>query len=124
MILAFGATSVSNLYTNNIYILDIHNYTWVTTFNSSTDKANNNFSYLYIGIGIGVGVVILTVFLFVIGFFIYKNRHKEKVIATPGTSNNDHIREIHTSTVYTSGISPPETYVQTPLYGVPSPVKN
>ncbi|KAF0538904.1 galactose oxidase [Gigaspora margarita] len=124
MILAFGVTSVSNLYTNNIYILDIHNYTWVTTFNSSTDKANNNFSYLYIGIGIGIGVVILIVVLFIIGFFIYKNRHKEKFIATPGTSKNDHIRETHMSTVYTPGIPPPETYVQTPLYGAPAPGNN
>ncbi|KAF0549478.1 galactose oxidase [Gigaspora margarita] len=101
MILAFGETS-STLYTNNIYILDIQNYTWVTTFNiptttnpakqtqsngnSSTDQANNNSSTLNFGIGIGVGVV-LAAFLFVIGFFIYKNRHKQEIIATPGTPN-------------------------------------
>ncbi|KAF0538916.1 galactose oxidase [Gigaspora margarita] len=111
MILAFGATSTSNFYTNNIYILDIQNYTWVTKTNSvkqtqsngnsSTDQANNNYSYLYIGIGIGAGVVILTVVSFIIGYFIYKNRHKEEFIATPGTSKNDHIRETHMPTVYT-----------------------
>ncbi|KAF0538919.1 galactose oxidase [Gigaspora margarita] len=108
MILAFGATSATNLYTNNIYILDIKNYTWVTTFNvsktqsngnSSTDQANNNSSNLYIGIGIGVGVVILAVVLFLIGFFVYKNRHKEEFIATPGTSKDDHIRETPIPTV-------------------------
>ncbi|KAF0426406.1 galactose oxidase [Gigaspora margarita] len=108
MILAFGATSATNLYTNNIYILDIQNYTWVTTFNvpitqsngnSSTEQANNNSSNLYIGIGIGAGVVILAVVLFIIGFFIYKNRHKEEVIATPGTSKNNHIRETHMPTI-------------------------
>ncbi|KAF0549489.1 galactose oxidase [Gigaspora margarita] len=75
MILAFGASSASILYTNNIYILDIKNYTWVTTFNiptttnparqtqsngnSSTDHDSSN---LYIGIGI-------------------------EIIATPGTFN-------------------------------------
>ncbi|KAF0538918.1 galactose oxidase [Gigaspora margarita] len=100
MILAFGSTSALNLYTNKIYILDIQNYTWVTTFNvpktqsngnSSTDQTNNNSSYLYIGIG--AGVVILAVVLFIIGFFIYKNRHKEEFSATPGTSKNDHIHE-------------------------------
>ncbi|KAF0538900.1 galactose oxidase [Gigaspora margarita] len=111
MILAFGATSASNLYTNNIYILDIENYTWVTTFsvpttnpnkqiqsngNSSTDKANNNSSDLYIGIGVGIGVVILVAVLFIIGYIIYKNRHNEVYIATPG---DDHLREKHTSTV-------------------------
>ncbi|KAF0549491.1 galactose oxidase [Gigaspora margarita] len=96
MILAFGMTSASNLYTNKIYILDIQNYTWVTTINkptttnpdnSSTDQANNNSSNLYIGIGIGMGIVILAVVLFVIGYFIYKNRHKQEIIATPGTYN-------------------------------------
>ncbi|KAF0538908.1 galactose oxidase [Gigaspora margarita] len=130
MILAFGSTSASNLYTNNIYILDIQNYTWVATFpdkptqstgNSSTDQANNNYTYLYIGIGIGAGVVILTAVLFIIGFFIYKNRHKEEFIATSGTFRNDHIRETHMSMVYASRIPPPETYVQTPLYGIPMP---
>ncbi|KAF0442575.1 galactose oxidase [Gigaspora margarita] len=104
MILAFGATSATNLYTNKIYILDTQNYTWVTTFNipattnpakqtqsngnSSTDQAKNSSSNLYIGVGIGVGVVILAV----IGFIIYKNRHKEEFIATPGTSKDDCIR--------------------------------
>ncbi|KAF0549487.1 galactose oxidase [Gigaspora margarita] len=112
MILAFGANSASILYTNNIYILDIQNYTWVTTFNiptttnppkqtqsnvnSSTDQANNNSSNLFIGIGIGMGIVIL----FVIGFFIYKNRHKQEIMAT---SNDDH------------------TTLYTPTYGVPVP---
>ncbi|RIB20756.1 hypothetical protein C2G38_2178451 [Gigaspora rosea] len=131
MILAFGATTASNLYTNNIYILDIQNYTWVTTFNvptatstSQISQANNNFSYLYIGIGIGAGVVILFEVLFVIGFFIYKNRHKQEIVAISGTSKDDHIRETHISTVYTPGIPPPETYVQTPLYGVPVPDNN
>ncbi|KAF0428037.1 galactose oxidase [Gigaspora margarita] len=127
MILAFGANSAST-FTNNIYILDIQNYTWVTTFNvptttnqakqmqsnsnSSTDQANNNYSYLYIGIGIGAGVVILTAVSFIIGFVIYKNRHKEEIIATPGTFKNDQIHETHMSTVYTPGIPPPETSVQ------------
>ncbi|KAF0538906.1 hypothetical protein F8M41_007432 [Gigaspora margarita] len=135
-----GATSASNLYTNNIYILNIHNYTWVATFNvptttippkqppstwnSSTDQANNNYTYLYIGIGIGAGVIILIAVLFIIGFFIYKNRHKEEFIMTSGTSRNDHIRETHMSMIYTSGIPPSETYVQTPLYGVPMPGNN
>ncbi|RIB06490.1 hypothetical protein C2G38_2115898 [Gigaspora rosea] len=122
MILAFGSTSASNLHTNNIYILDIQNYTWISTFNIPTTtsqtkqtqsignsptsqiiQANN----LYVGIGIGAGVVILAVVLFIIGFFIYKNRHKETFIATPGTSKDDHIREKHMSTVYTPGIPPP-----------------
>ncbi|RIB20762.1 hypothetical protein C2G38_2178463 [Gigaspora rosea] len=110
-----GAISATNLYTNNIYILDIQNYTWVTTFNvptttnppkptqnngtSSTDQANNNSSNLYIGIGIGAGVVILAVVLFIIGFCIYKNRHKEEFIMTPGTSKNGHLRETHMSTL-------------------------
>ncbi|KAF0549484.1 galactose oxidase [Gigaspora margarita] len=96
-----SATSASILYTNNIYILDIQNYTWVTTFNiptttnpakqtqsngnSSTDQANNSSSNLYIGIGVGAGVVILAVVFFVIGFFIFKNQHKQEIIATPGT---------------------------------------
>ncbi|KAF0442578.1 galactose oxidase [Gigaspora margarita] len=140
MIIAFGATSTTNLYTNNIYILDIQNYTWVTTFNiltttnkakqtpnngnSSTDQANNNSSNLYVGIGIGAGVVILAVVLFITGLFIYKNRHKENFIATPGTSKDDHIRETHMSTVYTPRIPPPETYAQTPMYGVPVPGNN
>ncbi|KAF0549466.1 galactose oxidase [Gigaspora margarita] len=137
MILAFGATTATNLYTNNIYILDIQNYTWVTTFNiptttnpakqtqssgnSSADQANNN---LYIGIGIGIGVIILALVLFVIGFFIYKNRHKKEIIATPGTSKDDHIRETHISTVYTPGISLPATYELTPMYGAPVPGNN
>ncbi|KAF0549456.1 galactose oxidase [Gigaspora margarita] len=125
MIIAFGATSATNLRTNNIYIIDIQNYTWVTTFNVhtttntakptqnySTDQANNN---LYIGIGIGAGVVILALVLFVIGFFIYKYRHKQS-IATPGTPMNDHIRETQMSTVYTLGIPPPETYARNPIY--------
>ncbi|KAF0386119.1 galactose oxidase [Gigaspora margarita] len=120
MILAFGATSTTNLYTNNIYILDIQNYAWVTTI----DQANNKFSYLYIGIGIGAGVIILVVVLYIIGLFIYKNRHKENFIATPGTSRNDHIRETHMSTVYAPGMPPPETYGQTPLYGVQVPDNN
>ncbi|KAF0538917.1 galactose oxidase [Gigaspora margarita] len=90
-----SSVSVLNLYANKIYILDIQNYTWVTTFNvptpqsngnSSTDQANNNSSYLYVGIGIGAGVIISAVVLFIIGFFIYKNRHNEEFIATPGTS--------------------------------------
>ncbi|KAF0549475.1 galactose oxidase [Gigaspora margarita] len=115
MILAFGATSPSIIYTNNIYILDIQNYTWVTTFNiptttnqakqtqsngnSSTDQANNNSSNLYIGIGI-------------------------EIIATPGTSKDDHIRETHISTIYTPGIPPPAKYELTPTYGVPVPGNN
>ncbi|KAF0549458.1 galactose oxidase [Gigaspora margarita] len=140
MILAFGATSASILYTNNIYILDIQNYTWVTTFNiptttkpakqtqsngnSSADQANNSSSNLYIGIGIGIGVVILAIVLFVIGFFIYKNRHKQEIIATPGTSKDDHIRETHISTIYTPGMPPPAKYELTPTYGVPLPGNN
>ncbi|KAF0549485.1 galactose oxidase [Gigaspora margarita] len=128
MILTFGATSATNLYTNNIYILNIQNYTWVTTFNipsttnpakqtqsngnSSTDQANNSSSNLYIGIGVGAGVVILAV----LGFFIYKNRHKENFIVTSGTSKDDCFREAHMSTVYTPGIPPPEIYAQTPMY--------
>ncbi|KAF0538923.1 galactose oxidase [Gigaspora margarita] len=120
MIIAFGAISASNLYTNNIYILDIQNYTWVTTYNIPTttsqakqtqnignsptsqvnqtnNQANNNSSILYVGIGIGAGVVILAAVLFIIGFFIYKNRHKEEYVATPG---DDHMREKHAPTVY------------------------
>ncbi|KAF0549465.1 galactose oxidase [Gigaspora margarita] len=138
MILAFGATSATNLYTNNIYILDIQNFTWVTTFNiptpttnpakhtqsngySSTDHDSSN---LHIGIGIGMGVVILAVVLFVIGLFIYKNRHKQEIIATPGTSKDDHIRETYISTIYTPGIPPPVKYELAPTYGVPVPGNN
>ncbi|KAF0538930.1 galactose oxidase [Gigaspora margarita] len=122
MILAFGATSATNVYTNKIYILDTQNYTWVTTFNiptttnqikqtqgnsnSSTDQANNSTTNFYIEIGVGAGVVILAVILFIIGFFIYKNRHKEEYVATPG---DYHMRE-------KPGIPPPETYSQTPMY--------
>ncbi|KAF0442582.1 galactose oxidase [Gigaspora margarita] len=140
MILAFGATSASILYTNNIYILDTQNYTWVATFNIptttnpvnqtqtnvnySTDQATNSFSNLYIGNGIGMGVVILAVVLFVMGFFIYKNRHKQEIIATPGTSKDDHIRETQISTIYTPGISPPAKYELTPTYGVSVPGNN
>ncbi|KAF0403432.1 galactose oxidase [Gigaspora margarita] len=109
MIIAFGATSSTSL-SNNCYILDIQNqnYTWVTKFNvltttnpviqthnngnSSTEQANNNSSNLYFGIGIGAGVVSLAIVLFIIGFFIYKNQHKEKFIATPGTFKDDRIR--------------------------------
>jgi len=135
-----GTTSTTNLYTNNIYILDIQNYTWVTTFNvptttnpakqtqnngnSSSDQANNNSSNLYIGIGIGAGVVILAVVLFIIGFFIYKNRHKQEIIATPGTSKDDHIREAHISTNCTPGIPPPAKYELNPMYGVSVPGNN
>ncbi|KAF0549461.1 galactose oxidase [Gigaspora margarita] len=111
MILAFGATSTSILHTNNIYILDIQNYTWVTTFNipttnpanptqsngnSSTDHDSSN---LYIGIGI-------------------------EIIATPGTSKDDHIRETHISTIYTPRMPPPAKYELTPTYGVPVPGNN
>ncbi|KAF0442577.1 galactose oxidase [Gigaspora margarita] len=128
----YGATSAST-FTNNIYILDIQNYAWIITFNIPTttntvkqtqsignsptsqvsqanNQANNNSSILYVGIGIGAGVVILVVALFVIGFFIYKNRNA--TIATPGTPKNDHIRDIHMSTVYTHGIPLPETYAR------------
>ncbi|RIB25353.1 hypothetical protein C2G38_490014 [Gigaspora rosea] len=119
MILAFGSTSKSILYTNNIYILDIQNYTWVNSFNiniptttnsptvqsnsnSQTSQEDHNSSNLYIGIGICVAVVILAVILFIVGFFIYKNRHKE-IIKIPGTSMmDDDTLENHISTVYTS----------------------
>ncbi|KAF0538928.1 galactose oxidase [Gigaspora margarita] len=131
----------ATLYKNYMIIgFDIQNYTWVTTFNipttknptkqtqsngnSSTDQAINNPSNLYIGIGIGMGVVVLAVVLFVIGFFIYKNRHKQEIIETPGTPKNDHIRETHISTVYKPGIPPPANYELTPTYGVPVPGNN
>ncbi|KAF0549471.1 galactose oxidase [Gigaspora margarita] len=125
MIIAFGKTSEFHPFANNIYILDIQNYTWVkNNDNPSTVQANNNSSNLYNGIGIGIGVVILAVVLFVIGLFIHKNRHKQEIIATPGTSIDDHIRETHISTIYTPGISSPAKYELTPTYGVPVPGNN
>ncbi|KAF0458738.1 galactose oxidase [Gigaspora margarita] len=42
MILAFGSTSNTILYTNNIYIIDIQNYTWVTTFNINIPTTTNS----------------------------------------------------------------------------------
>ncbi|KAF0549467.1 galactose oxidase [Gigaspora margarita] len=125
MIIAFGITSPFHPFANNIYILNIQNYTWVkNNDNSSTDQPINNPSNLYIRIGIGMGVVILAVVLFVIGFFIHKNRHKQEIIATPGTSIDDHIRERHISTIYTPGIPSPAKYELTPTYGVPVPGNN
>ncbi|KAF0442579.1 hypothetical protein F8M41_003655 [Gigaspora margarita] len=45
----------------------------------------------------------------------------EEYVATPG---DDHMREKHVPMVYTLGILPPETFVLTPMYGVPVPANN
>ncbi|KAF0538907.1 galactose oxidase [Gigaspora margarita] len=100
MILAFGATSAST-YTSHVYILDIQNYTWVATFNVPTttnpDKPTQN----------------------------------SDKFSTDQANNNYTYLYIGIgigadvmSMVYTSGIPPPETYVQTPLYGAPAPGNN
>ncbi|CAG8698446.1 7847_t:CDS:2, partial [Dentiscutata heterogama] len=83
------ATSASTLQTNNIYILDIQNYTWVTTFDISTTTNSTK-----------------------------PTQSNEEFIETPGTFRNDHIHETHMTTVYTPG-PPSEIYARTPIHGVP-----
>ncbi|RIB05647.1 hypothetical protein C2G38_2117849, partial [Gigaspora rosea] len=110
MIIAFGlnpslTSSSSFVLSNNLYILDIKNYTWVTTFNpnqsistqtpspnnsptnqtpSSDNHLNND---LFIGIGVGAGIVLLGVFS-VVGFLLYKRKNQyPKFIPTPGTTD-------------------------------------
>ncbi|KAF0501091.1 galactose oxidase [Gigaspora margarita] len=107
MIIAFGlnpslTSSSSFVLSNNLYILDIKNYTWVTSFNpnqstsnqkpplikspttSSDDHSNND---LFIEIGIAAGIVLLGVF-FVVGFLLYKRKNQyPKFIPTPGTTD-------------------------------------
>ncbi|KAF0476386.1 galactose oxidase [Gigaspora margarita] len=91
MILAFGQTAISQTHTNNIYILNIHNYTWIATVDIPTtttttaetptdetsDNQQNNNNILYIGIGIGVGGIVLTGILLTAGLLIYKNHDDE-----------------------------------------------
>ncbi|CAG8650824.1 5148_t:CDS:1, partial [Dentiscutata heterogama] len=108
-------TTVANTFTNNIYILDIRNYTWITSVNLNVpptttsaiptptanqptiiQQSNNN---LYIGIGIGVCGIILIGILFTAGFLIYKKLYK-KPIETSGSIINESIRESHSSVVY------------------------
>ncbi|RIB18960.1 hypothetical protein C2G38_2183113 [Gigaspora rosea] len=91
---------------NNLYILDIKNYTWITSFNpnqsnsnqtsppnksptnqtpSSDNHLNND---LFIGICIGASIVLLGV-VSVIGFLLYKRKKQNrypKFIPTPGTT--------------------------------------
>ncbi|RIB05651.1 hypothetical protein C2G38_2117854 [Gigaspora rosea] len=106
MIIAFGqipSKSSSSYYalSNNLYILDIKSYTWVTSFNPNQSKAlppttiqtpspdNNLKNYLFIGIGIGAGMVLLGVFS-VVGFLLYKRKRQNqypKSIPTPGNTD-------------------------------------
>ncbi|KAF0548072.1 galactose oxidase [Gigaspora margarita] len=92
MIIAFGQipskTSISFItLNNNLYILDIKSYTWVTSFNPNHSTSNQTFppnnsttnqtpspdnnlnKYLFIGIGI----VLLGLFS-VVGFLLYKRK--------------------------------------------------
>ncbi|KAF0548080.1 galactose oxidase [Gigaspora margarita] len=107
MIIAFGqipsksSMSYSAL-SNNLYILDIKNYTWVTSFsqnqafppnksttNQTPSPENNLNNYLFVGIGTGAGIVLLGVFS-VIGFLLYKRKRQNqypKFIPTLGTTD-------------------------------------
>ncbi|KAF0548092.1 galactose oxidase [Gigaspora margarita] len=100
MIIAFGLSpSVSSksyfALSNNLYILDIKNYTWVTSFNPNKSPPNqtpSNYN-LFIGIGIGAGIILLGVFS-VIGFLLYKRKKQNqypKFIPTPGTTDQINI---------------------------------
>ncbi|RIB10122.1 hypothetical protein C2G38_212633 [Gigaspora rosea] len=92
MILAFGQTAISQTHTNNIYILNTQNYTWIATVDIPTtttttiterptdetsDNPQNDNNVLYIGIGIGVGGTVLTGILLTVGLLIYKNQDDE-----------------------------------------------
>ncbi|KAF0548078.1 galactose oxidase [Gigaspora margarita] len=105
MIIAFGhipsksSRSFTSL-SNNLYILDVKSYTWVTSFNQNqalppnksttnqTSSPDNNLNkYLIIGIGVAAGIVLLGVFS-VIGFLLYKRKNRyQKFIPTPGTND-------------------------------------
>ncbi|KAF0511659.1 hypothetical protein F8M41_018241 [Gigaspora margarita] len=76
-------TSNNNLLTiiNNIYILDIQNYSWVTTIPATTNqKVKNqlpNNKILQTEIGIGVGSAILVGILFFSGYWYYQRRRQD-----------------------------------------------
>ncbi|RIB13386.1 hypothetical protein C2G38_1737406 [Gigaspora rosea] len=93
-IIAFGlnpflSSNSSLVLSNNLYILDIKNYTWVTSFNPnqststqtpSSDHFNNDW---FIGIVVGAGIVLLCIFS-VVGFLLYKRKNQyPKFIPTP-----------------------------------------
>ncbi|KAF0548079.1 galactose oxidase [Gigaspora margarita] len=92
---------------NNVYILDIKSYTWITSFNPNQSTSNQTFppnksstnqtpfpdnhinNDLFIGIGVGAGIVLLGVFS-VVGFLLYKRKRQNqnpKFIPTPSTTD-------------------------------------
>ncbi|KAF0548093.1 galactose oxidase [Gigaspora margarita] len=125
IIIAFGQipsmSSISySFLSNNLYILDIKNYTWITLFNPNQSTSNqtptpnksptnqtpppnksptnqpsppnNNHlnNDLFIGIGIGAGIVLLGVFS-VVGFLLYKRKKQNQFIPTPGTTDRNNM---------------------------------
>ncbi|CAG8461418.1 13267_t:CDS:2 [Dentiscutata heterogama] len=95
-------TAIDYETSNNIYILDIQKYIWVTSLNSAnpsqptvtnlqtsvTDPDNkpsfNN--VLFIGIGIGVGGIMLIGILSFVSLILYKKWYqKSEIIPTPGS---------------------------------------
>ncbi|KAF0548081.1 galactose oxidase [Gigaspora margarita] len=99
MIIAFGQIPSMSSMTyspllNNIYILDIKSYTWVTSFNPNQSAPNHLNKDLFIGIGIGASIVLLGVFSVVVGFLLYKRKKQnqyQKFIPTPGTTDRINI---------------------------------
>ncbi|KAF0548084.1 galactose oxidase [Gigaspora margarita] len=96
MIIAFGlnpslSPNSNSTLSNNLYILDIKNYTWVTSFNTIQPLPPTSYPYgLFIGIGIGAGIILFGV----VGFLLYKwikQRKYQKYIATPGTTADNAI---------------------------------
>ncbi|KAF0548075.1 galactose oxidase [Gigaspora margarita] len=113
MIIAFGnycimsnpsKTSISFIsLSNNLYILDIKSYTWVSSFNpnhstsnqtfppnklttNQTPSSDNNLNNYWF---IGIGIVLFGVFS-VVGFLLYKRKRKNqysKFIPTPDTTD-------------------------------------
>ncbi|KAF0513386.1 galactose oxidase [Gigaspora margarita] len=90
MIIAFGliASVPMKIYSNNIYILNTQNYTWITTIFISSDESKSNNKVLFIGIGIGMGGIVLTGIL-IIGIILYCKNYKNNfvnVLSIPGES--------------------------------------
>ncbi|KAF0548077.1 kelch repeat protein [Gigaspora margarita] len=109
VIIAFGlnpslSSKSNSTLSNNLYILDIKNYSWVTSFNTNqstsnqtpppnksttnqTPSSDNHLNNgLFIGIGVAAGIVLLGVFS-VVGFLLYKRKKQNQFIPTPGTTD-------------------------------------
>ncbi|CAG8475306.1 7095_t:CDS:2 [Diversispora eburnea] len=91
---AASVLSPSKDYISEVYILDVTNYTWVTSFdpnyNSSTSSPSPSKSKKGLAIGIGIGAGLIFIITISIGAFIfYKRRIRNRVMKISGNTQDE-----------------------------------